>query len=47
MGFGTFLGDLDVFKAACFSIIENRIAEMRDEDMKKASLKAKSSARRR
>jgi len=45
MGFGTPLGDLDVFKAQCFAILSNKIGEMRDKDMKEATAKMKSKRR--
>jgi len=41
MGCGSFLGDLDTFKAQCFAIISNKLGEMRDKDMKAAQAKMK------
>lgn len=45
-GYGSFLGDLNIFKAQCFAIIANKIGELRDEDMRKAQLKMKSKGRK-
>jgi hypothetical protein len=39
MGIATFLGDLDIIKAQCFSIISNKLNEIREDDMKKANSK--------
>ena len=46
MGFGTLLGDLDIFKAQCFAVIANEIGEMRDKDMKDSAAKMRSKSRR-